>query len=259
MGQGALARFDEQASRRAIDGDRQELRHVLRAFGADVAAARGEAAAGRQRGEIRRRARDRLERAAARLRMHDRAQQPGGVGMGGRGEYLVDRSGFHQAAGIHHGDAVGDLAGDAHVMRDENDRHSQFPLQLPKQQQHLDLHGGIERGRGLVGEEKLGSARQRKRDHGALAQAAGQFVRIGIEPSGRGRDLHQLEQIERALARYRARHVLMDAHVLADLLSDREGRVERGRRLLKDHRHQRCHVCRGARAASVPRRRCRRS
>jgi hypothetical protein len=171
--------------------------------------------------------------------------------MGGGCKYLVDRPGFHQTAGIHHRDAVGDLAGHADVVRDEDDRHSQFPLQLPEQQQHLDLHRGIERGRGVVGEQKLGSARQGKRDHGALAQAARQLVRIGVKPARGGGDLHQLEQVKGAPAGRRARHMLVHAHVLGDLLPDREGRIERGRGLLKDHRHQRA-----ADAEKLARRQC---
>ena len=52
-------------------------------------------------------------------------------------------------------------------------------LQIADQRQDLRLRRDVERGRRFVGDQHPGIERQRHRDHGALALAARQFVRIG--------------------------------------------------------------------------------
>ena len=98
------------------------------------------------------------------------------------------------AARVHHGDAIGHLDGRADVVRDEDHGHARLALQFAQQQEDLDLHGGIERRRGLVGQQQARPARQRQRDHRALAHAARELVRIGVESSGGLRDLHAIEE-----------------------------------------------------------------
>jgi hypothetical protein len=49
-------------------------------------------------------------------------------------------------------------------------------------------------------------------------------------------DADELKQFERARFGLRGRHLQMDEQRLHDLLADREDRVERGHRLLEDHR-----------------------
>ena len=49
--------------------------------------------------------------------------------------------------------------------------------------QHLGLHGDVERGGRLVGDDQLRVARDRHRDHHALPQPAGQLVRVGPHPA----------------------------------------------------------------------------
>ena len=88
---------------------------------------------------------------------------------------------FDKAARIHDGDAVCDFGCDAEVMGDENNAHPKLALNPPQQKQHLDLYGGVERCRRLVGQEQFRAAGQRHCDHGALAKPAGQFMRISGE------------------------------------------------------------------------------
>ena len=50
-------------------------------------------------------------------------------------------------------------------------------LQVAQQLEHLALHGHVERGRRLVGDQHVGLEGQRHGDHDALAHAAGKLVR----------------------------------------------------------------------------------
>ena len=63
----------------------------------------------------------------------------------------------------------------------------------------------------------LGLQHKRHRDHRALAHAAGHFVRIGIEAPPRRRDLHLLEQFERAAAGVAAAHTVVPDDGFGDL------------------------------------------
>ena len=87
---------------------------------------------------------------------------------------------FDDHAMLHHHDAVGDLGDDAEIMGDEQDRGLLALLQLADQLQDLRLRGDVERGGRLVGDQEPRIERQRHRDHGALALAARQLVRIGF-------------------------------------------------------------------------------
>ena len=69
-------------------------------------------------------------------------------------------------------------------------------LQLGEQVHDLGLHGHVERGGRLVGDQHLRVQRERHRDHDALAHAAGELVRVVVDPllGGRDRDpVHQLD------------------------------------------------------------------
>ena len=61
-------------------------------------------------------------------------------------------------------------------------------LQVAHQVEDLRLDGHVERGGGLVGDQQLGVAGQRHRDHRALPHAAGELVRVVVDPLGRLRD-----------------------------------------------------------------------
>ena len=67
----------------------------------------------------------------------------------------------------------------------------------------LDRH--VERGRRLVGDQHLRLAGERDRDHDALPHAAGELVRVGVEPLLRRRDVHEPQQLDRPVACLTAR------------------------------------------------------
>ena len=98
------------------------------------------------------------------------------------GEDLRRRAGLDDLALGHHADAVGDLAHDAEVVGDEQHRHAVLGLEPGEQFEDLRLHGDVERGRRLVGDQQFRLVGERHGDHHALALAAGKLVRIGVEP-----------------------------------------------------------------------------
>src|SRR6185437_12340384 len=85
--------------------------------------------------------------------------------------------------------------------------------------------------------DELRSAHQRHGDHDALAQPARELVRVLAEPAAGGADADLLEQEDGALARRAALAAAMAQERLLELIADRVGRIERGHRLLEDHRH----------------------
>jgi hypothetical protein len=121
---------------------------------------------------------------AARLppHVHDRGQKRLGVGVVGLVEDGVHVRLLHDPAEVHHRDLVGYFGDHPEVVGDEDDRHVELALQVLDQLQHLRLHGHVERGGGLVGDQQAGAARQRHGDHGPLPETAGEFVRVGAKP-----------------------------------------------------------------------------
>ena len=116
--------------------------------------------------------------------------------------------------------------------------------------QDLRLRGDVERGGRLVGDQERRLEHERHRDHDPLALAAGELVRIRVDdPRGIGQ-VHLADDVEdlRAPRRGVERRVL-DQH-LVDLLAAAHDRVERGHRLLEDHRHP------GRAELAQPARRC---
>jgi hypothetical protein len=80
-------------------------------------------------------------------------------------------------AAVHEDDAVGDIVGEAELVRDDHHGHA-FVDQLAHGQQHLAHQLRIERRGGLVEEHHGGLHRQRPRDGHALLLAAGELARI---------------------------------------------------------------------------------
>ena len=109
-------------------------------------------------------------------------------------------------------------------------------LQFAHQVEDLRLDGHVERGGRLVGDQHLGVARQRHGDHHALAHAARKLMRIGVRAPLRLRDVHAAQHLDRPVHRLAAATALVQRDRLADLPADGEQRIERGHRLLKDHR-----------------------
>jgi hypothetical protein len=98
-----------------------------------------------------------------------------------------------RCAEVHDQHAVGDVADDVEVVRDEDVGEAEVALEVLEQVQDLRLHGDVERRDRLVADDQLRVDGERARDADALALAAGELVReavvvLGIEPD----DLEQL-------------------------------------------------------------------
>ena len=169
--------------------------------------------------------------------VRDGAQEALGVLVSWGGEHLGGVALLDDLAALHHEDAVGEIGDDAHVVGDEEDAGVDAVAKVADELEDLGLHGHVERRGRLVGDEHGGIARQRLGDHRPLPLTTGELVRVGVHAALRRRDLDEVEQLDHPLARQLRRHRLVAAEHLGDLEADRVDGVERGHRLLEDHRH----------------------
>ena len=82
-----------------------------------------------------------------------RVQQALGVGVLRVGENLGHRAGLDDVARVHHRDPVGLLGDQRQVVGDQHDGHVVLGAQVAQQRHDLRLHGDVERGGGLVGDQ----------------------------------------------------------------------------------------------------------
>ena len=157
---------------------------------------------------------------------------------------------------VHHRDAIRRLCDHAEIVRDEDDGHAHLALQLLEQLEDLRLNRHVQRRRRLVGDQHRRPARQRHGDHHALPHAAGQLVRILVDPLTGGRNTDALEHLDRARPRLPARHPFVEHERLDDLFAARVDGIQRGHRLLEDHRDflaaDRAHLLVGQRNEVAP-------
>ncbi len=169
-----------------------------------------------------------------------RRQQRLRVRMARRLEHFGYRTRLDFLPRIHHDDALCGLGHQRQVVRDEDQRHVALALQPRQQCQHLRLHRDVERRGRLVGDQKARVAGDGHRDHHALRHAAGQLVRVCIEPRRRVGNLDLLEETQRARTASRAIVALFVRAVNAQRLHqlERHGKagIEARQRILEDHR-----------------------
>jgi hypothetical protein len=96
------------------------------------------------------------------------------------------------------------------------------------------LHGDVERGRWLVGEEHDGIGRERRGDADALSHAARKLMRILARDVRRPRQPDEFEQLDRPAGGLCARATRVSPHRLGDLRADGERRIEADDRFLRD-------------------------
>jgi hypothetical protein len=142
---------------------------------------------------------------------------------------------FDHRAGVHHHQLLHAVGHHAQVVADQQQPHAVFAHQFLDQVQHLALDGDVQRRRGFVGDQQVGPAGQRDGNHHTLALAAGELVRVGIQPLRGLGQLHPLQQAQRLGAGGRARHAAVQAQRFGDLPAHGVQRVEGGHRLLEDH------------------------
>ena len=88
---------------------------------------------------------------------------------------------FNDLALLHDANPVGHFAHHAQIMRNQQNRHAVFALQIPQQIKDLFLNGHIKRGGRLVGNQQAGAVGKCHGNHHPLALTAGQFMRQGTK------------------------------------------------------------------------------
>ena len=134
-------------------------------------------------------------------------------------------------------DLVGVAGHDAEVVGDEDHRHVAIAALLADQFEDLGLHGDVEGGGRLVGEQDRRATGERDGDHHALAHAARQLVRVLVETPFGLRDADVAQELRGGGAGVLAIHVEVELERLGDLLADLHQRVQRVQRVLEHHRH----------------------
>ena len=94
-------------------------------------------------------------------------------------------------------------------------------LHVAQELENLRLHGDVERGRRLVGDDQRRPAGERDGDHHALPHAARELVRIVVHALLRFGDAHRAQQLDRALARLAPRRQAVHAQRFANLIRRR--------------------------------------
>ncbi len=159
-------------------------------------------------------------------------EQAGGVGVPGGGEDPFGRAVLDDRSPVHDQDPAAGAGHDAHVVGDEHERGAGLAAEPFEQGQDLVLHGGVERGGRLVGEEHVRLVGQREGDHDALAHAAGELVRVVAQAACGIGDADQVEEFGGAAGTAGAP---VCPHRLVQVPADREHGVEGRHRVLEDH------------------------
>jgi hypothetical protein len=100
----------------------------------------------------------------------------------------------------------------------------------------LGLHGHVEGGGRLIGDEEARATRDRHGDHRPLPHPARELVRIQTRSLVWFGNADQIQHLDRPRVRGVLREPFVDPGHLADLTPHPMHRVERGERILEDHR-----------------------
>ena len=215
----------------------QEFGHGREAVGGGERATRREGAAGRQRQHAGHVAGNGAQAFAGRQQggRGNAGEQTTRVGVSGFFEQVVDARVLDHAAGIHDRHAVRDLGHHAEVVRDEQDAHVHLGLEPAQQIEDLRLHGHVQRGGGLVGDQHGRVEASASAIMTRWRGAARHLVRVLVDAPFGGRDLHAFQHLASALERIGAGTAFVLQHGLGELVAHRVQRVQAGHGLLEDH------------------------
>ena len=162
--------------------------------------------------------------------------QRGAVGMrGGAAKRLRGVGVLDDAAAEEHGHLLADLCDHPEIVRDEEKRGAVARLHFGDEAQDLLLHGHVERGRRLVGDDELWLGGEGGGDQHALAHAARELMRIARQHPLRIGDVHLGEKIAaRARAPWRGSEPEDRGQPVGHLPVDAAHRIEGGERILRD-------------------------
>ena len=217
----ADAASQQRARAALVDGDFR--RRLDAAAGVRRGTARRERAAWRQGGEIGRLALDCGETIATVGHPWNRAEQRLGVGMGGRGEDLRNRSMLDHPSGVHHCELVAHLGDDAEIVGDEDQRRAH--ARAADRASRLRYCAWMVRSRLVVGSSAISR-------RGSQEMPIAPTIRWRMPPDiscGNWVTRVSAEEMRTDLSRPMARtqapataRAFMDAERLADLIADGE-------------------------------------
>ncbi|MNN10862.1 hypothetical protein D3C81_1237980 [compost metagenome] len=137
----------------------------------------------------------------------------------------------------HHAYPLRDAPYQIEVVTDQQQRHAEALLQLDQQLKNLLLHRDVERRGRLVSDQQFRLIRQRHRNHHPLPLTTGKLMRIGFQALQRLANADQFQQLQRPFTGSAALEAFVNLQYFADLLFHRVQRVQRGHRLLENHRN----------------------
>src|SRR2546428_1663178 len=147
---------------------------------------------------------------------------------------VPDAPALHDLSGIHDRHRIARLRHHAEVVRDQDHREVELPLEALEEFEDLRLDHDVERGHRLVRDHDPRVAREGHRDHHALPHAAGELVRV--LPGTLSVDAEEFEKLADALHRGFFVHLVVDDDRLRDLVSDPLHRIQGVHRALEDDR-----------------------
>ena len=163
-------------------------------------------------------------------------QKPLGIGMLRMVEDFLHRAAFQYLSVVHHGHIVGNLGHHTQVVGDENHAHAGLGLQLAQQFQDFKLHRHVQSRSRLVSDEELGVAGDGHRNHYALLLSSRKFVGIAVIDGLGARQHHLLEEVDDALLGGCFAYLFMLQNHLSHLKAAFIHGIQRGHRLLENHR-----------------------
>lgn len=161
-------------------------------------------------------------------------QQSRGVGMFRSGEHVCSGANFRDSAGIENEDAIRESGEKERIMSNQNQRETATFANRAEKLQHVALGCGIERCSRFIGDEEGRSARDGLRDQNALALASAQLMRKRAKNASSIVWKYGFEDLERLISERKTIERIVRGNYIADLLSDANHRVQRGRRLLQN-------------------------
>ena len=144
---------------------------------------------------------------------------------------------FHNLSRIHNSYTVCHSCYNTKIMADKDGCHLHFFLDSPENIKNLRLNRHIQRSRRFVSKQNLRITGKGNCHNCSLTHTPGKFMRILTDPFFRSVYFHQLHQFYNSFSDLSSRHFfIMDPHRLSDLFSNRDRRIQRCHRILKDHR-----------------------
>ena len=139
-----------------------------------------------------------------------------------------------------HSDAIGNFGNYTEIVRDKKYTSAMLPLQLTNEMQNLCLRGYIKCCCGLIGNQKHRLKHQSHSDHDALALTARELVRKCLEHALRIRKRNLFDNRKDLLLALGFTERCVCPQDLINLFATTHDRIERGHRLLENHRHPGC-------------------